>query len=227
MTRAMAVAVALAIPLLSSGFYYPTARVHHLAQTRAFTSMATQPRRDEKGYIIPEDLAYDLREGVSTALGASKVKAMPEPVAAVIAKVRDDPSSVEFDEVIGAIDQCFDFFGTKFVNGDLVSASSENAGSSKILSLAKMFELTTEETLACFGKYYRDVLDTPDGTDHGNIRNLMKTKLEGVTFPNGLSLTPKTSSFDGTKYSSDVGLGASSTIEGGQDWDVESDIWIP
>jgi hypothetical protein len=42
--------------------------------------------------------------------------------------------------------------------------------------LLQMQELTPEATLACFGSYYfEDVLGNPNGTDHQNIRNFMKT----------------------------------------------------
>jgi hypothetical protein len=41
--------------------------------------------------------------------------------------------------------------------------------------------------LACFGTYYRDdVLANPEGSDHGNIRNFMKTGWAGVSLPEGV-----------------------------------------
>ena len=40
--------------------------------------------------------------------------------------------------------------------------------------------LSKEETLALFGGYYRDVVATPEGDDHPNIRNFMKSGWEGV-----------------------------------------------
>jgi len=37
--------------------------------------------------------------------------------------------------------------------------------------------------LACFGRYYfEDVLQNPQGNDHGNIRNFIKTTWQGVEF---------------------------------------------
>jgi hypothetical protein len=43
--------------------------------------------------------------------------------------------------------------------------------------------LSEQQMLACFGAYYRDdVLKNPDGTDHQNIRNFMKTGWAGVAF---------------------------------------------
>jgi hypothetical protein len=43
--------------------------------------------------------------------------------------------------------------------------------------------LNQEQTLACFGDYYReDVLKNPEGNDHGNIRNFMNTGWNGIKF---------------------------------------------
>jgi hypothetical protein len=43
--------------------------------------------------------------------------------------------------------------------------------------------LSQTKTLACFGAYYFDeVLKDPNGTDHQNIRNFIKTGWDGVKF---------------------------------------------
>lgn len=186
-----------------------------------------QPRRDEKGYIIPDDLDFDLRAGVSKELGASKLKEVPPPIEELLEKARSAPDSLMFAETIDAIDKAFEFFGTRFVNGAVESKDTENQGSSKVLSLAKLFDLPTDVVLSLFGEHYRAVKQDPSGSDHANIRALMQTGVEAVTFPNGLSLTPRKGSWDGTKYSSDSGLAESATVQGEAEWDVESDIWIP
>ena len=36
-----------------------------------------------------------------------------------------------------------------------------------------MQHLSKEETLSLFGDFYQDVLNSPDATDHQNIRNFM------------------------------------------------------
>ncbi|MFT4047340.1 MAG: HopJ type III effector protein [Solimonas sp.] len=49
-----------------------------------------------------------------------------------------------------------------------------------MLAFAKLQGLSEAETLACFGRFYReDVLKNPDGTDHQNIRNFMRTGWRG------------------------------------------------
>ena len=98
------------------------------------------------------------------------------------------------------------------------------------LSFARLTGLDVEDsklTLNLFGDYYRkDVLGNPDGDDHGNIRALLKGDWAVVKFPNGLCLTPKEGTFG---IDADVGemLDAASTIGAGDDWDPDSDIWIP
>ena len=43
--------------------------------------------------------------------------------------------------------------------------------------------LSVENTLACFGAYYRDeVLKQPDADNHGNIRSFMRTGWDGISF---------------------------------------------
>jgi len=95
--------------------------------------------------------------------------------------------SVEFDEVIDIIKEFYQYIPAKFTNGladDLVvNEAGENEGSCKIFSFAKLNNLSKEETLNCFGKYYyEDVLNNPEGTDHSNIRAFMKHGWSGVSF---------------------------------------------
>jgi len=47
----------------------------------------------------------------------------------------------------------------QFAVGDLKSASGENMGSSKILSLGRLASLSEQETLCLFGQYYKVYLD--------------------------------------------------------------------
>ena len=59
------------------------------------------------------------------------------------------------------------------------------------LEALEIQETPERDTLRCFGQYYEDVVATPDGDDHGNIRNFMKCGWKGVSFPAGLALQPK------------------------------------
>ena len=94
-----------------------------------------------------------------------------------------NPESVEFDRVMTTINDCYDYSPTRFSNGDVVNEAGQNEGSCKIFAFAQLNQLNESQTLACFGQYYRDdVLANPDGTDHGNIRNFMKTGWSGIQF---------------------------------------------
>jgi HopJ type III effector protein len=98
-------------------------------------------------------------------------------------KLKDSPESIEFNDTMSIIDSLYVFTPTSFRNGDLVNESAQNSGSCKIFSFARLHNLTPEQTLACFGIYYRDdVLNHPDNRDHQNIRNFMKTGWSGIEF---------------------------------------------
>lgn len=98
-------------------------------------------------------------------------------------RLNDAPDSIAFNDTIALIDARYDFTPTVFTNGTLRSEAGQNNGSCKIFSFAKLQRLTPQQTLHCFGDYYRkDVLDSPNGTDHQNIRNFMKTGWDGVWF---------------------------------------------
>ncbi len=102
--------------------------------------------------------------------------------------LKDKPETIEFEQTIALIDETYKFIPTSFHNGDLVNEAGENSGSCKIYAFGQLHGLTEEQTLACFGHYYReDVLQHPNGTDHQNIRNFMKTGWVGIKF-NGEAL---------------------------------------
>ncbi|AIS19617.1 HopJ type III effector protein [Pseudomonas rhizosphaerae] len=69
-----------------------------------------------------------------------------------------------------------------FRNGALDNAAGQNEGSCKTLGLAVLERLSDEEALLAFGEHYRSVVATPEGSDHGNIRNLMEHGLAAVKF---------------------------------------------
>ena len=106
--------------------------------------------------------------------------------------LKSDPTSIEFEQTMAAIEDGYDYAAVAFSCGEVESTAEQNQGSAKIFSFAKLEKLDQKTTLELFGRYYRsDVLKNADGTDHGNIRNFMKTGWDGVSFPNGLALTPK------------------------------------
>ena len=90
---------------------------------------------------------------------------------------------VSFEQVMQVISDNYRYTQATFSNGDTLNEAGTNEGSCKIFAFAKLNQLTEPQTLACFGRYYReDVLQNPQGSDHGNIRNFIKTGWQGVEF---------------------------------------------
>ena len=107
-----------------------------------------------------------------------------------IEQLREALTTLKFNEVMAIIDALYDFSPTDFMNGSTHNEAGQNNGSCKLFAFAQLNEFTEPQTLALFGEYYRDVLATPNGDDHQNIRNFMKTGWPKVSF-NGTPLTPK------------------------------------
>lgn len=100
------------------------------------------------------------------------------------------PKSINFTDTISVIEQHYYFTETNFKNGDLENAAGQNNGSCKIFAFAWLNNFNEQQTLECFGDYYRhDVLSKPDGTDHQNIRNFMKYGWSGIRFEGDALIT--------------------------------------
>ena len=98
-------------------------------------------------------------------------------------KLLNDPDTIEFADTMSVIDQLYDIEPSEFSNGDLINLAGQNTGSCKLFAFAKLQNFSVDETLACFGSYYRhDVLMNPAGDDHQNIRHFMKTGWHGIQF---------------------------------------------
>ncbi|TDE06528.1 HopJ type III effector protein [Flavobacterium hiemivividum] len=98
-------------------------------------------------------------------------------------KLNQTPQEITFAETITVIEENYNFSPTAFENGLLHNAAGENSGSCKIFAFAELQKLSEEATLSCFGAYYYDdVLKNPEGTNHQNIRNFMKTGWDGIAF---------------------------------------------
>lgn len=87
-----------------------------------------------------------------------------------------------FPETIAYIDENYLFTPTGFKNGNQINNAGENNGSCKIFAFAQMQQLSKEETLSLFGDFYQDVLNSPEASDHQNIRNFMIFGWDGIHF---------------------------------------------
>ena len=98
-------------------------------------------------------------------------------------RLNTQPETIEFTDVVALINSMYTYIPTAFRNHELYSEAGQNTGSCKLFAFARLHDLTQEQTLALFGSYYRsDVLRTPDGDSHPNIRQFMKTGWSGIEF---------------------------------------------
>lgn len=101
----------------------------------------------------------------------------------LILQLRQDPKSITFIQVMELIAQHYVYHPSRFANGELINEAGTNEGSCKIFYFAQLQLLNVNETLHLFGEYYhKDVLANPTGTDHGNIRNFIKSGWQGIKF---------------------------------------------
>ena len=80
--------------------------------------------RDEQGYIKEEALGDWTKLKKSTALGATVTewRDLPEGAQGIVTAVRESPDTVEFNDVISALDAGYDATEVEFECGDLKSA---------------------------------------------------------------------------------------------------------
>ncbi len=88
---------------------------------------------------------------------------------------------MKFENLIALINDDYDCTSTAFTNGELENTADENQDSVKLFCFATIHQLTPLETLHCFGQYYQEVLDAPDGNSHANIRNFITYGWNGLT----------------------------------------------
>ena len=100
-----------------------------------------------------------------------------------IEKLNQSAEDVTFEETIAVIEQNYIFTPTAFQNGSQYNNIGENSGSCKLFAFGLLQKLSLSQMLACFGSYYfEEVLVNPEGTNHQNIRNFMKTGWNEIRF---------------------------------------------
>lgn len=87
-----------------------------------------------------------------------------------------------FKDVLSFIEQHYLCKTSAFRNGLQNNKENENQGSARVLYFAKLNNLSQEDTLLLFAEHYAAVLQTPDGTDHQNIRQFQLNGWESVYF---------------------------------------------
>jgi type III HopJ-like effector protein len=97
--------------------------------------------------------------------------------------LNNKPNQIAFTDTMATIEENYTFTPTAFTNGETKNDADTNNGSCKIFAFGLLNELSEEQTLACFGDYYRkDVLENPESDDHLNIRNFMKSGWPGINY---------------------------------------------
>ena len=91
-------------------------------------------------------------------------------------------NKIQFSEVIAFIETYYQHQPTAFKNGEAYNEASQNQGSAKVFSFAKLNNLNKEETLSLFAEHYQAVLSNLEGTDHQNIRQFMIHGWDGIEF---------------------------------------------
>jgi len=97
-------------------------------------------------------------------------------------KLRIKPKELVFEESMIMVASMYEFIETAFDNGNVHNNAGENSGSCRLFSFAQLNDLSEQDTLYCFGQYYRDVLGTPDGESHQNIRQFIQHGWSQVIF---------------------------------------------
>ena len=100
----------------------------------------------------------------------------------ILEKLMNDEAN--FADVIAFIEENYTYTPSAFTNGNQENAVDQNQGSAKVFAFAKMNNLTQDDTLKLFAEHYETVLQTPNGTDHNNIRQFIENGWDGVRFEN-------------------------------------------
>ena len=155
------------------------------------SSSSSQNEKDDDGRLLDR-----MKVAVASATSAPTAKHVLEALKE-LSMQEFGLANVKFTEVMAKIDELYDHnpqFGYSSGVGtdgfETENKAGTNMGSNKVFYFAKMHDFTEEMTLRLFCEHYQDVLDTPDGQSHLNIRSFMKNGWAGVRFE-GETLRPK------------------------------------
>ena len=105
---------------------------------------------------------------------------MKEQIATLIKNLKNN--SLPFKEVIEFVETHYQHQPTAFKNGEAYNEATQNQGSARVFAFAQLNNLSKEDTLYLFAEHYQSVLNTPNGTDHQNIRQFMAHGWPGIVF---------------------------------------------
>lgn len=105
---------------------------------------------------------------------------MKEQLITLIKGLKDN--SLTFKAVLEFIETDYLHQPTAFKNGEAYNEATQNQGSAKVFAFAQLNNLNEGDTLYLFAEHYQSVLNSPNGTDHQNIRQFMTHGWAGVVF---------------------------------------------
>ena len=130
-----------------------------------------------------------LRRTMRAKIAATNADTEAETVIASLCELAEQEfglTGVTFNEVMAKVDECFDSSPRRRVGIDSTretrNAAGTNNGSCKTFYFAKMRGLSEDAALRLFCEHYEDVLRTPDGDPHANIRAFMENGYAGLAF---------------------------------------------
>jgi hypothetical protein len=122
------------------------------------------PKASRPGFKITYYILFTMNDQITTLLNNLKA------------------NSIAFKDVIEFIETRYQHTPTAFKNGDTYNEAIQNQGSAKVFTFAQINNLSKEDTLTLFAEHYQAVLNTPDATDHQNIRQFMAHGWPGIAF---------------------------------------------
>lgn len=143
-----------------------------------------------------------LRQTMRAKIAATNADPGAENVIATLCELAEQEfglTGVKFTEVMAKLDECYDFVPTAYSSGvgsgrATTNAAGTNNGSCKTFYFAKMRGLSEDAALRLFCEHYEDVVRTPDGDSHANIRAFMENGYAGLTFEGDALVAKGTSS---------------------------------
>ena len=125
-------------------------------------------------------------QDVSPALRRVRAhKARAQELIARVSGRSTPPPDLRFEDVMAVIDQLYVVPKQTFRTGvgspkETVNPPGANTGALRVLVFGTIHNLSEGETLSLFAQHATDVLATPEGTSHGNIRGFMANGWAGV-----------------------------------------------
>ncbi len=105
---------------------------------------------------------------------------MTDKINTLLKNLREN--KIPFSNVIALIDAEYNYTPMAFKNGETLNLATQNQGSAKVFSFAKLNNLSSDATLFLFAEHYQAVLTNPTGNDHQNIRQFIDNGWSGIEF---------------------------------------------